>query len=94
MNWFLFYVLYYHYLLSPDLLKCVCYLVGIRGGMFRYRRKHSKKQDQSKSFVFNQLFVGATIFFDDFVFTVTDVDDKSLRIMINYPKQVKELIIK
>jgi hypothetical protein len=66
--------------------------VGIRGGMFRYRRKFSKKQDKNKLFVFHQLYVGATIFFDEFEFKITDVDDKSLRFMINHPKEVNTYI--
>lgn len=77
----------FYYLTITKLIKCFCY-VGLRGGMFRYKRGFSKKQDEKKLFVFHQLFVGATIFFDSFEFTIIDVDDQTLRFMINHPEEV------
>jgi len=61
---------------------------GIRGGMFRSKRGFDKTQSEHKRFTFHQLAVGVEITIDDFEFIVTDVDDKTLRFMIDNPDEV------
>lgn len=58
--------------------------------MFRSKRGFSSKQRQKKDtlFVFHQLAVGVTIHVDDFEFIIVDVDDKTLRFMIDNSDKV------
>lgn len=58
--------------------------------MFRSKRGFSRKQRQNKDtlFVFHQLAVGVKIHIDDFEFIVVDVDDKTLRFMIDNSDKV------
>jgi len=61
---------------------------GIRGGMFRSKRGFDESQPEDKRFVFYKLAVGVKIMVDYFEFIITDVDDKTLRFMINNPTEV------
>lgn len=54
--------------------------------MFRSKRGFG---DNEKKFVFHQLAVGNTIFVNDIQFIITDVDDKTLKYMVNNSSQVK-----
>lgn len=54
--------------------------------MFRSKRGFDKTED--KRFVFHQLTVGAKVTVDDFEFVVVDVDDKTVKFMIDNPTEV------
>jgi len=60
----------------------------MRGGMFRSKRGFRENQDQANLFIFHQLAVGVKICIDEFMFTIVDVDDKTLQFMIDNPKEV------
>lgn len=55
--------------------------------MFRSKRGFNKNQCQK--FNFRQLVVGVNITIDEFEFSITDVDDKTINFMINNPEEVK-----
>lgn len=51
--------------------------------MFRSKRESNKNKDNDDLTVFNQLTVGTEVSLDEFKFTITDIDDKTLRFMID-----------
>ncbi|CAH1732020.1 unnamed protein product [Aphis gossypii] len=60
---------------------------GMRGGMFRSKRGFSANQNPADLFIFHQLAVGVNICIDEFKFTITDIDDKTLQFMMDNPKE-------
>jgi len=61
---------------------------GIRGGMFRSKRGANKNEEGDDLVVFHQLVVGAEVVVDDFKFAIIDVDDKTLRFMMDNIEEV------
>lgn len=53
-----------------------------------FRSKRGFNTDQCQNFNFRQLAVGVNITIDDFEFTITDVDDKTIKFMIDNPEEV------
>lgn len=51
--------------------------------MFRSKRKSNKNQEGEDLVVFYKLTIGTEISIDDFKFTITDIDDKTLNFMID-----------
>jgi len=66
----------------------------MRGGMFRSKRGFSANQNPADLFIFHQLAVGVNICIDEFKFTITDIDDKTLQFMMDNPKEVNMKKIK
>lgn len=60
----------------------------MRGGMFRSKRGFDENLDEKDKFIFHQLAVGFEMSIDDFRFVITDVDDKTLKFMIENPTEV------
>lgn len=56
--------------------------------MFRSKRESQKNQEGEDLIVFRQLVVGAEISVDDYKFVITDIDDKTLRFMIENANEV------
>lgn len=60
----------------------------MRGGMFRSRRKFDEKREEKEKFVFHQLIIGFQMSIDEFKFVITDIDDKTIKFMIQNPREV------
>lgn len=61
--------------------------------MFRSKRESPKNQEGEDLIVFHQLVVGAEISVDDYKFIVTDIDDKTLRFMIENADEVHVIML-
>lgn len=57
--------------------------------MFRSKRKCDKNEHGEDTIVFHRLVVGAEISIDDFKFAIVDVDDNTLKFMMDNPKEVR-----
>lgn len=51
--------------------------------MFRSKRGFKENEDKKEIFFFQNLAVGVDISIDNFKFTITDIDDKTLKFMID-----------
>lgn len=65
---------------------------GIRSGMFRSKRGFKENEDEKDIFIFRNLAVGVKISIDNFKFLITDIDDKTLKFMIDNSNEVNNRI--